>query len=97
MIDEKDVESYRWDKAKSYGGLALKWVCPSWSGVPDRIVLLPKGKIGFIELKTQGKKPRPQQQRWLERLRELGFIAEWADTKADVDCFLQILEEGHKE
>ena len=32
-------------------GRCLKWVCPGWSGVPDRILLLPGGRVYFVELK----------------------------------------------
>lgn len=39
---------------KSIGGIAYKWVSPGISGVPDRIVILPKGQIIFIEVKRPG-------------------------------------------
>lgn len=92
---EKDIEQYLVKKAKEYGGFALKWVCPTWTGVPDRIVLLPKGKIGFIETKAKGKTLRPQQSRWIERLRSLGFEAYMADSKAAIDeCLRKIKEEN---
>ena len=45
MTLEKDIERKLVDMVKRHGGLCLKWVCPGWSGVPDRIVLLPPGKI----------------------------------------------------
>lgn len=56
------------------GGLCLKWVCPGWSGVPDRILLLPGGKIYFVELKRpKGGKVDPLQTWWKRRLENLGF------------------------
>lgn len=91
---EKSIEQYLFDKAKAYGGYALKWVCPSWNGVPDRIVILPGGKIGFIETKSPGKTPKPQQERWQERLQRLGFLAYKADSKEDIDKFLKEINEG---
>lgn len=93
MITEKDIEKYLVNKAKACGGYALKWVCPSWTGVPDRIVVLPGGKIGFIETKSPGKPLRPQQERWLERLKSLGFLAYKADSKEAVDGFLKEINE----
>lgn len=41
---------------RSRGGLCLKWVSPGFTGVPDRIVFLPKGKIIFVEVKRPGLK-----------------------------------------
>ena len=56
------------------GGACLKWVCPGWSGVPDRIVLLPGGRVCFVELKRpEGSKVEPLQIWWKRRLENLGF------------------------
>ena len=59
--------------AKLRGGICPKWVSPGYDGVPDRIVLLPGGKIGFAELKAPGKKPRPLQLARHKTLMNLGF------------------------
>ena len=48
---EKEIEAKLVDVVKRHGGMCLKWVCPGWAGVPDRIVLLPGGKVIFVELK----------------------------------------------
>jgi ubiquinone/menaquinone biosynthesis C-methylase UbiE len=57
-----------------HGGLCLKWVCPGWSGVPDRIVLLPGGRIMFVETKRpKDGKLSAMQKWWLKKLRGLGF------------------------
>lgn len=95
MIEnEKDIEKHLTSQARKFGGYALKWVCPSWTGVPDRIVILPGGRIGFIETKTTGKKPRPNQIRWQERLQSLGFLAFVADSKSEIDKCLEIIRQG---
>lgn len=58
---------------KNSGGIALKLVSPGFDGMPDRLVLLPGGKIGFVEVKVPGKEPRPLQvsirrpSRWYRR------------------------------
>ena len=49
---ERDIERRLVDGVKKLGGRAYKWVSPGSNGVPDRIVILPGGKIIFIELKT---------------------------------------------
>jgi len=54
---EKTIEQKLNTDAKKRGGLALKFVSPSFDGMPDRIVLLPGGHIGFVEVKAPGKKP----------------------------------------
>lgn len=71
---EKEIESNLRDMVKRNGGLCLKWVCPGWSGVPDRIILLPGGKIIFCELKRpRGGRVSKLQAWWRDKLRALGF------------------------
>ena len=55
------------------GGLAPKFVSPGLDGVPDRILLLPNGRIAFAELKAPGKQLRPLQKRRKRQLETLGF------------------------
>lgn len=73
MIREKEVENKLIAAVKKMGGICPKWVSPGTDGMPDRIVLLPGGKIAFVELKAPGKKPRALQIRRHEELRRLGF------------------------
>jgi hypothetical protein len=70
---EKQIENKLTMTVKKHGGIALKLVCPSFAGMPDRLILLPDGHIGFAELKAPGKKPRPLQLSRHRLLRELGF------------------------
>lgn len=71
---EKEIEKKLGEIVKRHGGLCLKWVCPGWSGVPDRILLLPGGRVIFAELKRpKGGKVRRLQQWWRDTLRKLGF------------------------
>ena len=59
--------------AKKRGGICPKWVCPGCDGMPDRIVLLPNMKIGFVEVKSPGEQPRPLQLARHRVLQKLGF------------------------
>ena len=59
---------------KKRGGICPKWVCPGCDGMPDRMVLLPNGKIGFVEVKAPGEKPRALQLARHRMLRKLGFL-----------------------
>ena len=51
---ESVIESRLRQEAKKRGGMALKFVSPGMNGVPDRIVLMPGGKMAFVELKAPG-------------------------------------------
>ena len=70
---ERDIEQKLVKAVKAKGGLAPKFVSPGFDGVPDRIVLLPRGRIAFIELKAKGRKMRPLQVRRKSQLESLGF------------------------
>ena len=78
---EKEVEQALIKQVRKAGGLCLKFVSPGWAGAPDRLCLLPKGRVCFIELKAPGKKPRPLQERRAEQLRRLGFDVAVIDSK----------------
>jgi len=92
---EKMIEAYLRQRVKEAGGLALKLVCPGWTGVPDRLLLLPGGRVYFAETKDFGKKPKPRQRYVHERLRGLGFWVFVPDSKEAVDRMLaRIREEG---
>ena len=72
-MQEKDVEARLRDGIRAIGGLCLKWVSPGFTGVPDRIILLPGGLVCFAETKAPGKTERPRQRVVQELLRRLGF------------------------
>jgi hypothetical protein len=48
------------------------------------MVLMPKGKVVFLELKTKAGKPTIAQKWWLERLQKLGFCAKVVSTRDEV-------------
>ena len=70
---EKIIEQHLVKAVKNSGGIAPKLVCPGFDGMPDRLVLLPGGKIGFVEVKAPGKEPRPLQVARHGLLWRLGF------------------------
>ena len=84
---ERDIERALVRYVKSLGGLCLKFVSPGWDGAPDRLCLLPGGKICFVELKRPGAKPRPLQLRRHEQLRRLGFDVRVIDSMEDARNF----------
>lgn len=70
---EKTIEQKFRVAVKAAGGLALKFTSPGFDGMPDRIVLLPGGKMAFVEVKAPGEKPRPLQLARHRLIRRLGF------------------------
>lgn len=87
---EKDIEKKLVDMVKDYGGLCLKWVCPGWAGVPDRIVLMPGGRAVFVELKRpKGGRLSKLQKRWAKKLIDLGFQQYTIWDQEDLDIFCQ--------
>ena len=70
---EKAIEKKLVQAVKTSDGIAPKFMSPSFAGMPDRIVLLPGGHIGFVEVKAPGEKPRPLQLARHGLLRRLGF------------------------
>lgn len=71
---EREIESKLVSAVKSRGGICPKFVSPGFDGMPDRVVLLPHGKLGFVEVKRPGEKPRPLQIARHRLLRKLGFL-----------------------
>ena len=70
---EKQIESKLVKAVRNVGGMCRKLVSPGTDGMPDRLVLLPGCRIGFVEVKALGKEPRPLQTQRHRQLRALGF------------------------
>ncbi len=84
-ILEKEIEQKLKKMVERYGGFCLKWVCPGWLGVPDRICLLPGGTVVFVELKRPtGGKRGAMQKWWARKLNELGFLHLFIKDEADI-------------
>lgn len=81
---EKLIEKKLVLEVKKNGGICPKFVSPGFDGMPDRIILMPKGKIAFAELKAKGKKPRPLQVSRHNLLRELGFKVYVIDDEKEI-------------
>lgn len=73
MAAEKKLEQKLVQAVKETGGICPKLVSPGTDGMPDRMTLLPGGRIIFIEVKAPGRKPRRLQELRHRQLRGLGF------------------------
>lgn len=89
-MQEKYIEQKLVAAVKSMGGMAPKFVSPGIDGMPDRIVLLPMGRIAFVECKATGKKMRPLQNKRKKQLETLGFLVYCLD---DIEQIGGILSE----
>ena len=88
-MSEKEIEIYLVRKIKNKKGIAYKFTSPGNSGVPDRICMLPNGKIFFVELKSPGKKPRALQVNQIRKITNLGQRVYVVDSKEMVDRVLE--------
>lgn len=86
---EKTIEQKLVKAVKVMGGIAPKFTSPSFDGMPDRLVLLPLGKIAFIEVKRHGEKPRPLQESRHGLLRQLGFKVYALDDSGQIQQVLR--------
>ena len=89
---EKTLEALLVQTVKSMGGLAPKFVSPGLDGMPDRIVLLPHGKMAFVEVKAYGKKPRPLQVRRKSQLESLSFSVYCLDNATQIGEMLDEIQ-----
>ena len=87
-MSESSIEYKHCKRVKDQGGTSYKFVSPNRRGVPDRLDLFPilpehreivAKYVTFTEIKDTGEKPRPEQIREHNRLRELGFNVEVVD------------------
>ena len=94
---EKEIEKKLIQAVKKRSGICLKFVSPGFAGVPDRIVLLPKSRIGFVEVKAQDEKPRPLQTSRHKLLCRLGFKVYVLDDPAKIGEIIDQIEGGDAE
>lgn len=90
---ERDTERALVNMVKRQDGLCLKWVCPGWAGVPDRIILLPGGRVIFAELKRpNGGRLSEMQKFWGRKLQDLGFLWLVIHDRGDIDALERTLQ-----
>lgn len=94
METEKQIENYLREQVKKMGGKAYKFVSPGNAGVPDRIVVLPGGRVIFVELKSPEGRLTVLQQAALGHLRRMGCDAYAVYSKHEVDLVLK--ESSHE-
>lgn len=83
---ESQIEGRMGQMIKHRGGLYYKFVSPGQPGVPDRLIVLPGGKVVFVELKTETGRLSNIQKWQTGRMRDMGLdvrkISGWEQAKA---------------
>lgn len=82
---EKDLGEYA---VKKKGCLYYKFTSPANRGVPDRVIISPKGRVLFLELKRKGKVPTSLQAVNILNITERGADARWTDNLAEAKQFI---------
>lgn len=91
---EKQIEKKLVKAVKEEGGMCPKLVSPGTDGMPDRLIMLPNARIGFVEVKAPGAKPRPLQERRHKQLRDLGFRVSVLDDPEQIPGILKEVREN---
>lgn len=88
---EKHLEQKLRNLVKTKGGLCLKWVSPGTSGVPDRIVLMPEGRVYFVEMKYGKGVLSPKQKLVHAMFEKLGIDVYILSSKEEIQEFVENL------
>ena len=89
-MTESQLERRLTRGVKTLGGRAYKFVSPGNAGMPDRLVILPGGRVLFVELKTASGRLSVRQRLKIQELRCLGANVRPLFGADEVDEFLQL-------
>lgn len=89
-VSEKAIEAYLVRRVKEQGLLCLKYSSANTTGYPDRLLLLPDGRVVWIEIKTKGKHPNKLQLLRHDELRRHGHIVYVADSREEIEKILTL-------
>lgn len=91
---EKVYERRLVDGVKKLGGMCLKFVSPSTPGVPDRLIILPHGRIVFVEMKTETGRLSKIQRHVVGEMQKRGADVRVVKGRDEVDAILAGLARG---
>ena len=89
---EKYIEQKLVKTIKAERGIALKLQCIGFDGMPDRIILMPGGRLAFAEIKAPGEKLRPLQERRKRQIESLGFLVFVIDSIDKIEPFMEVMK-----
>ena len=91
MASEKTLEKKLRQQVDKLGGKCLKWASPYYTGMPDRVILLPGGNIIFVELKGARNKLTDLQSERMKMLKALGFATAVVDGEQALDKLMEVI------
>jgi len=94
---EKQLEKKLKTEVEKLGGLCLKLVTPGFTGIPDRLVIMPAGVVYFIEVKKPGKITEARQDVVIDRLRELSHNVWVLDSEESLKLVIGWIKTSVKE
>ena len=86
---EKELERKFVNILRKRGCIVYKFVSPGNAGVPDRLVITPKGAVHFTELKQKGKLLRPLQVMQAKRLAKNNVKVHLVDSLEAIQTFIE--------
>lgn len=87
-MKESQIEQKLVRKVRERGGLCYKFVSPANPGVPDRIVITPKGRTIYVELKTEVGRLANIQKWQIEQMRQRGADVRVLKGLSEVEDFV---------
>lgn len=84
-LSEKALERRLVKEVKKLGFLSVKMQDPMNGGLPDRLIVIPGGRVVWVELKSRGKKPTLLQESRIKNLNAYGHVVFVADSREDID------------
>lgn len=89
---EAVVEKYLTEKVRVLGGLTVK-MAPTRSGMPDRLVIMPGGRMYLVELKATNGRLSPLQEHFIEVVSILGLTVYVLFSRNAVEEWLRVITE----
>jgi hypothetical protein len=93
VVSEKAIERYLCLRVAEKGGICLKYSNPNQAGYPDRVIILPKGKTIWVELKSKGQHPSKIQLSRFAKMEALEHKVYICDCMEDVDEIMKRLKD----
>ena len=87
-VSEKAIERHLVKRCAEIGLPCLKYSNPSMVGYPDRIIVLPAGRVMWVELKSRGKHISAVQRVRINQLEGLRHAVHVIDNLKDADNLL---------
>ena len=89
MKNESNIDTILCEKVRRRGGMTVKLETDFVAGLPDRLVILPGGKMLLAEIKRPGGRPRLLQEAAHQHLRRLGVSVYVVDSAEAIEDLLR--------